>query len=359
MAKVFQTKNVLDAARERIGFVFDNFEDIEVSVSSGKDSTVLYYLTMDEAQRRNRKVGVFFLDQEAEYQATIDIIEQMMSHPLAIPRWYQVPLRMTNATSYKEEFLYAWEPGKQWMREKHPLAIHAIDEEYPQRFYDFFHWREAKSNSRAFLIGLRAEESLNRFRSVVRNAGLEGVRWSTKTDSPTSFRLYPVYDWSLGDVWKYIDDNDIPYNAIYDKMFAANHNYYNTMRVSNLIHEKSFSCLTYLQELEPETFDALTARLSGTHVASIYADEALMFAAKKLPSAFSSWLEYRDYLLNTAPLKHKERFAKRFAEQEQTESVYRQQVRQLMLNDYENSVPTTQGKATKKKAELAKWWDLL
>ena len=121
------------------------------------------------------------------------------------------------------------------------------------------------------------------------------------------------------------------------------------MRVSNLIHEKSFSCLTYLQELEADTFDAVTQRISGTHLASIYAQEALMFGAKKLPPAFSSWLDYRDYLLETTPLKHKDRFVNRFAEQEKTEDVYRQQVRQLMLNDYENSVPTTQGKAVKKK----------
>ena len=32
-----------------------------------------------------------------------------------------------------------------------------------------------------------------------------------------------------------------------------------TMRVSNLVHEKAFRCLTDLQELEPETYNKLEA----------------------------------------------------------------------------------------------------
>jgi predicted phosphoadenosine phosphosulfate sulfurtransferase len=360
MAKVFLDQTVYAAAQERIALVFDAFETVEVSVSSGKDSTVLYHLALAEARRRNRKIGVFFLDQEAEYAASISVIEQMMTAPDVVPLWYQVPIKMTNATSFKEEFLYAWEPGATWMREKNPLAIHELAEEYPQRFYDFFQWREKQARQpTAFLIGLRAEESLNRFRSVVKNPGWNDVKWSTKTGSPSSFRFYPIYDWSMGDVWKFIDDEDVPYNQIYDKMFAANHNYYNTLRVSNLIHEKSFSCLTYLQELEPSTFDALIKRLAGTHTASIYAREGLMFAAKTLPASFSTWLAYRDYLLETTPTAHKDRFVSRFSGQEQSEEVYRQQVRQIMINDFENSVPPVQKKRAKKKADLAAWWDIL
>ena len=40
--RVFQDDNVLVAGRKRIELLFDNFEEIHVSISSGKDSTVLY-----------------------------------------------------------------------------------------------------------------------------------------------------------------------------------------------------------------------------------------------------------------------------------------------------------------------------
>lgn len=361
MNKVFLTETVLEAARTRMALVFDRFENILVSVSSGKDSTALYWLAVEEAQKRGRKIVAFFLDQEVEYQSSIDFIETMMAHPSVEAQWYQVPLRLTNATSYQDEFLHAWGEGEAWMRAKHPLAIHSIEEPYLDRFYTFFDWKERATDNTAFLVGLRAEESLNRFRAVVKNPGFEDVNWSTRTKNPTSFRFYPIFDWGMGDVWKFIGDSGVPYNTIYDKMLADNQNYYQSMRVSNLIHEKSFECLTKLQILEPETFDKITARLAGTHLASIYANEASVFGGKSLPESFESWRQWRDYLLETAPLtpERRERFAKRFGAQEDSEAVYRQQARQLCANDWENNLPTTQGQASKRREVMQKWRDLL
>jgi predicted phosphoadenosine phosphosulfate sulfurtransferase len=360
-AKLFLSESCLDAARSRIQTVFDQFENIIVSVSGGKDSTALFGLAHAEAQRQRRKISLFFLDQEAEYAGSIAQIEWMMEQDYICPLWYQVPLRLTNATSYAQEFLYAWEPGAEWMRSKWPRSIQHMEEDYPQRFYEFFAWMEKSQNDTAFLVGLRAEESLNRFRAVVKNPGFEDVLWSTKTKNLSSFRFYPLFDWGMGDVWKYIAESRLPYNAIYDKMLRAGQNYYHTMRVSNLCHEKSFTCLTRLQELEPETFDLLIARLKGVHVASLYAQEETMFSNRKLPVRFQSWREYRDYLLTTTPLteQRRSRFENRFAGQKKDESVFRQQVRQLLTNDWENSLAADQNKAEKRKAVLEKWRAIL
>lgn len=112
---------VLEAAKLRISKVFDEFDNIYVSVSSGKDSTVLFNLCLEEAAKRNRKVKLFFLDQEAEYEGTVTIMREMMINPLVEPYWYQVPVRMTNATSYDEPFLYAWGPGEEWYDKKKTL----------------------------------------------------------------------------------------------------------------------------------------------------------------------------------------------------------------------------------------------
>lgn len=359
MARIYTDRSVLDSAVERVAFIFDHFDKIVVSVSSGKDSTAIYHLVIAEAQRRNRKVSVMFLDQEAEYEATVQQMEHMMAHPNVIAQWYQVPVRLTNATSFSQDFLHAWGEGECWMREKHPLAIHRIDGEYPQRFYDFFYWLEQTTPNTAFIIGLRAEESLNRLRSVIKNPGFGNVLWSTKTKCPSTFRFYPIYDWGMGDVWKYIHDNEFRYNAIYDKMLAANHNFYNTMRVSNLIHEKSFTCLTALQELEPETYDRLIARIGGVHVAALYAKESTVFTTGKLPGSFSTWREYRDYLLITTPLANRDRFIKRFDGQRHTEHVFKQQCRQLLLNDFENSLSPIQTKVDRRTEALEKWRAIL
>jgi predicted phosphoadenosine phosphosulfate sulfurtransferase len=112
----------VQAARERISFVFDHFETIINSTSGGKDSGVQTHLVLQEAKRRNRKVGLFFLDEEAMYQSTIEMIDYWMSYaPENINRlWLQIPFRLTSATSFSDSQLYCWEPGKHkdWMRQK-------------------------------------------------------------------------------------------------------------------------------------------------------------------------------------------------------------------------------------------------
>lgn len=359
LIRAYMEGSVLEGARERISLVFDHFERVVVSVSSGKDSTALYWLSVQEALKRGRKVDAFFLDQEAEYESSVRLIESMMRHPNVRPLWYQVPLQLTNATSYQEDMFNAWEEGESWMREKHPLAIQVINEEYPKRFYSFFKWMEKTSPGTAFLIGLRTEESLNRLRAVMKHPGWKDVRWSTKTKGKDTYRFYPIYSWGMGDVWKFIADGDFPYNAIYDKMYWHNRNFYRTMRVSNLIHEKSFKCLSDLQVYEPETYDRLVRRLSGVHISSLYAQESTVFSTGALPKKFKTWLEYRDYLLETTPLKKKTAFLNRFEHQPKDEDMYKRQVRQVLLNDYENNLKVDSHNQKKTKEDLMKWWGVL
>ena len=72
--------NVLEAARQRIAWTFDNFPRIYVSFSGGKDSTVMLHLVMDEAIRRGRRVGVLFVDLEGQYKLTIDHIQELYTY---------------------------------------------------------------------------------------------------------------------------------------------------------------------------------------------------------------------------------------------------------------------------------------
>lgn len=335
--KIYVRCNVLEAARWRIGFIFDRFERVVVSVSGGKDSHVLFELAYAEARRRERDLHVFFLDQEAEYQSTIDVVASIMARPGVVPLWYQVPLRMTNATSYEDEWFTAWHEGQEWMRDKHPIAIHEAPAA-PGRFYEFMEWQEARmGEGTAFLVGLRSEESLNRFGAVTRNPAIPGVPWSSK-GAGGAVRLYPLYDWSFEDIWTYLGKLKIRYNRVYDHLYVKNVGI-NEFRVSFLLHERSFKCMTTLQEFEPETYDRLVRRIKGAHVAAIYAKEPTIFGAGKLPASFPDWRSYRDFLLAQAPAHRREAFARRFAEQEERDAIYKQQVRQLLINDWENNVP--------------------
>ena len=70
-------KSVLDAAKERVSYTFDNFENIFISFSGGKDSSTMFHLVMEEAKKRNRVVGVMLIDFEAQYKKTIEHAEIM------------------------------------------------------------------------------------------------------------------------------------------------------------------------------------------------------------------------------------------------------------------------------------------
>jgi predicted phosphoadenosine phosphosulfate sulfurtransferase len=291
-------ENVLEAAIKRIAYLFDNYDNISLSFSGGKDSAALFHLINNEAKKRDRKFFLYFQDQEAEYSATIEFVEWAMSQPNVIPLWYQVPIFMTNAASHQQLFLWAWGVGEKWVRDKNPIAIHSIEGKYPKRFHKFNLWVAQNLRKRAgksiSIIGLRAEESPDR-RFVMFGENSE-LFWLRRKNEP--HRAYPIIDWKFKDVWKFLIDGNYKYNRIYDKMYMLGHDL-RTMRVSNLIHEKAFRCLSDLQELEPETYDKLENRLQGVHTAALYGKENLIYSIKKLPENFKSWKEYKDFLLES------------------------------------------------------------
>jgi predicted phosphoadenosine phosphosulfate sulfurtransferase len=322
------------------------------------NSTCNYHLFLQEAIKRGRKIRAFFQDQEAEYQSSIDLMQIMMKHPNVIPEWYQVPIYLTNATSYTDYFLYAWGEGEPWIREKDPMAIHKIEGEYPKRFYEFFKWYEKKNKDAAYIVGLRAEEGITRYRAVTKFPGWQGLKWSTASDGVNKF--YPLYDWAVYDIWKFFYEYNIPYNKIYDLMYMNNYSLYSKMRVSNLIHEKAYKCLVDLPKYEPDTYEKLCRRIGGIATASRYASERVMFSNRKLPGHYKTWQEFRDFLLENIPNEgQREQFRARFGKQKQDERMYRAQTGQLLLNDYEGSKLIDTKKDEKVQREKEKWLRIL
>lgn len=332
-------ENVLDATQKRISYLFDHYDNISLSFSGGKDSTALFHLINEEAKRRDRKFILYFQDQEAEYQGTIDFVEWAMKQPNVIPLWYQVPIFMTNAASQQQLFLWAWGEGEQWVREKNPIAIHSIENKYPKRFHKFNLWigqnlRKLKGKS-VSIIGLRAEESPDR-RFVMFGENNE-LFWLRRKNKP--HKAYPLIDWRYTDVWKYIIDGGFKYNKIYDKMYMLGGNL-RYFRVSNLVHEKAFRCLTDLQELEPDTYEKLERRLHGVHTAAIYGKENLVYSIKSLPESFKTWKEYKEFLMNSIHPDLKKIFDYQWTRLKdiEDEDCFKYMVKRILLCDWEGNI---------------------
>ncbi|MCW5591041.1 MAG: DUF3440 domain-containing protein [Burkholderiales bacterium] len=133
-------------------------------------------------------------------------------------------------------------------------------------------------------------------RESVLEAARKRVAWGTKGNPKLGhYNFYPIYDWGFRDVWKAIHEHGWPYCTIYDRMYQYGYRVQD-MRVSNLYHETALKHLLFLQEIEPQTWERLTRRLPGIHAIKHLRNSALR-VPDELPPMFTSWVEYRDYLL--------------------------------------------------------------
>jgi predicted phosphoadenosine phosphosulfate sulfurtransferase len=253
MANIYLQNNVFEESLERLRFLFDTHDDVIVSMSGGKDSTVLFELALMVAKEKNRlPLKVFWLDQEAEWQGTVDYMKGVMYRDEVKPYWYQIPFDFPNSLSTKKDFIRIWD------RENESEFIHPIDKiaitENPTKENLFHQIIQAIPNTItsgencAVLVGMRITESLNR-RMVIAHgsAKFRGITWAgNKKDKCQIF--WPIYDWIDDDIWTAIGKFGWEYNKIYDKMYQFGVPK-SKMRISALIHETSWHSIEYSTSL--------------------------------------------------------------------------------------------------------------
>ena len=333
--------NVFEEALNRIRFLFDNHDDVIVSMSGGKDSTVLFHLTLMVAQERGRlPLKVFWLDQEAEWQATVDYMKGIMYRDDVKPFWFQIPFDFTNSLSPMVNFIHVWGPENEsdWVHPKDPISVQENPTDY-NRFHDLVNNLPetcTDSDSCAVLVGMRITESLHRRACIAHGkVTFKGVTWC-KTKKGKTQVFWPIYDFTNDDIWTALARNHWPYNRIYDYQYQAGMAKQN-MRVSALIHETAWHSIEFLQEFEPKTYDRFVKRINGVSTFN-HAFDSESVIPKVLPFAFASWREYRDYLLEhiTQP-QYRDLFRNRWKKQNSDEW-YKVHIREILVNDIDGTI---------------------
>tara|TARA_B100000212_G_scaffold340195_1_gene320187 strand:- start:313 stop:1476 length:1164 start_codon:yes stop_codon:yes gene_type:complete len=344
--KIFLRENVWEIAIQRINRIFDEFDNVVISTSGGKDSTVIMGLALMVAEQRGRlPLKMMFLDQEAEYRMTIEYMRKAMADPRVEPIWVQCPIKLFNATSMEEPWLMCWSEGDEWMRPKEKISIKE-NVFGTDRFHDIFDKiidYYFPDEPACYLAGVRAEESPTRLAGLTHGQTYKEITWGKQLNVKKGhYTFYPLYDWCLSDVWKAIHSNGWDYCKIYDELYRYGIPPHK-MRVSNLHHETAVHSLFFLHEIESDTWDALAKRLGGVNQAK-HMKKREMFSVNNLPWMFQSWKEYRDYLtvnLITIP-KNVAIFQKQWAKMDEIydemnfpEDLYKRQIRSLLVNDWE------------------------
>ena len=313
--------DVLTAAKQRVSYAFDHFDKIYVSFSAGKDSTVMFHLVAEEAIRRKKTFGVLLVDLEGQYNMTIDHAKDMFKlYKDSIDiYWVCLPLHLRNAVSVYEPHWVCWDKDKKdiWIRNLpkgcisdenyFPFFVKGMEfEEFVPEFGEWY----AQGEPCACFVGIRTDESLNRFRTIAstRKTSLNGRQWTTKV-SENVFNVYPIYDWRTSDIWVYHSKTKKPYNKLYDIMQRAGLTIHQ-MRICQPYGDDQRRGLWLFHLIEPETWAKVVARVNGANGGALYNKEwGNINGYRKITKPEGhTWESFAKLLLNSMPPKTSEHF---------------------------------------------------
>lgn len=314
--------NVYEATKQRISWTFDNFERIYVSFSGGKDSTVMLHMVMQEAIKRNKVVGVILIDLEGQYDITINHALTMKEMYKENSKWFWIclPIHLRNAVSVYEPFWKCWDIDQKdiWIRQMPKDCINDINyfpffrdgmefEEFVPLFGEWY----SQGKTTANFVGIRSDESLNRYRTIAnsRKETKDSKMYTTRA-SEHVYNVYPIYDWKVSDIWIYQGKNkDKPYNKLYDYMHEAGLKL-SQMRICQPYGDDQRRGLWLFHLIEPNTWGKVVKRVNGANSGALYINEIgnINGYNKISKPKGHTWKSYYELLINSMPPKTKKHY---------------------------------------------------
>ena len=330
MVRKYLEQNVYEALQERLHFLFEEFENIYVSFSGGKDSGLLLNMVLDYQKKfyPQKKIGVFHQDFEAQYTVTTEYVERTFERikDEVEPYWVCLPMATRTALSSYEMYWYPWDDTKKdiWVRkmpdkeyviniENNPITTYRYRMHQEDLAKQFGRWyRKSHGNKKTVcLLGMRADESLQRYYGFLhKKYGYEGECWITKQFKDV-WCASPLYDWSSTDVWhaNYLFQYD--YNELYDLYHMAGLKI-SQMRVASPFNDYSKDALNLYRVIDPEIWVKLVGRVQGANFTNIYGrTKAMGYRNITLPEGHT-WKSYTLFLLDTLPARLRNNYVKKF-----------------------------------------------
>jgi len=306
--QVVLDEDVYTLALQRMLHVFENFDDVMVMFSGGKDSTAVLQVALQVLAEhpeldRHLPLRVVFYDEEAIPQETADYVERVSKRPDVALDWLCLPIQHRNACSRRSPYWYPWAPEARdlWCRE---LPAEAITEwpgfptEPPEKRISMpeanLLLARADRPNTAIVMGIRAQESLTRRRAVTRKLG--GENWLIDVGDGIT-KAYPIYDWTTEDVWTAPDELGWDYNRAYDHMAMAGVSP-PMQRCSPAFGEEPLQKLWTYASCFPDVWSKMVYRVPGVGSAARYAlTELYSYHGRPDKPAGMSWEDFiRHYL---------------------------------------------------------------
>jgi len=262
--RLFLDMSCVEAARKRIRHVYDIFDTVCVQFSGGKDSTAVLYLAKEIHEERGLgPVKVIFRDEEMVSPLVIEYVEKVRNYDWVDMEWYCLPYPAEIWVLGRRITTLLWSYDRmvqdRWVRPMPKWAINADDfglnhaVSLPDQT-DYYTMQGKKGNV-AFLTGVRASESMVRYRSLVQKLHENYIvtPYQLKRGIPLKFAKI-IYDWNTNDVFKYIiEEHNAEYCKYYDLASLTGSN----TRVGIPLHATAIRRIGDVIATEPEFYDRL------------------------------------------------------------------------------------------------------
>ena len=170
---------------------FETFGDrITLACSFGGPSGMVL---LDMAVKIEPAVRVFYIDTEVLFPETYELSQVAAERYGIKPMAFKPLLTIAQQGEQFGDGLWATDPD----------ACCAMRKVEPNK--------RALAGMEAWISGLRRDQSDTRAETPI-------VGWDNKFDV---VKLSPLVDWTEKDVWKYIVDNDVPYNPLHDRGYPS------------------------------------------------------------------------------------------------------------------------------------------
>ncbi len=319
-----------EALQRRLRLIFEEFDNIYLSFSGGKDSGLLLNLVLDFQKKYfpEKRIGVFHQDFEAQYTVTTEYVERTFERikDQVEPYWVCLPMATRTALSSYEMYWYPWDDKKKevWVRpmpdkeyvinlDRNPMTTYHYRMSQEDLAKQFGRWYRISHGDQktVCLLGMRADESLQRYSGFLnKKYGYKGECWISKQFKDV-WCASPIFDWSAEDVWhaNYVFGYD--YNRLYDLYYMAGLTV-SQMRVASPFNDYSKDSLNLYRVIDPEIWVKLVGRVQGANFASIYGrTRAMGYRNVTLPPDHT-WKSYTMFLLDTLPARIRNNYVKKF-----------------------------------------------
>ena len=329
MKRKYMDIDVYTALQQRLEYLFQEFENIYVSFSGGKDSGLLLNLVLDFKRKYypDRVIGLFHQDFEAQYTVTTEYITRTFERLVeeVDPYWVCLPMATRTALSSYEMFWYPWDDRKKdaWVRPmpEYPYVInlsnpfnhyrYRMHQEDLAKQFGRFYKEQHGGGKTVCLLGIRADESLQRYSGILnKKYGYKDECWITKQFKDV-WCASPIYDWSHSDIWTANYKFGYDYNKLYDLYYKAGLKP-DQMRVASPFNDYSKDSLNLYRIIDPVIWTKLVGRVKGANFAAIYGkSKAMGYRSVSLPEGHT-WQSYTKFLLDTLPARLRKNYVTKF-----------------------------------------------